>query len=151
MEITYQHHSPHIEITTRFKNINHKTKKFSIYLCWKVYFLNDLYSQVYPLKISFQSTDSCLIIILPPILPLSFFTSIFSLFSMNLVLLTPMHLSPIQFILCMHKMWLLFLYLFFFSSFFLADFLFTYFYCNSSYFGLMSFCAFGNSILGLRV
>lgn len=122
MEITYQHHSPHIDITVRLK----KKKN----LCWKVCFLNDLYSQVYPLKISFQSTDSCLIIILPPILPLSFFTPIFSLFSMNLVLLTPMHLSPIQFILCMHKMWLLFLYLFFFLLSFLW--IFNFFYCNST-------------------
>ena len=144
MEITYQHHSPHIDITVRLKIYIY----IYIYLCWKVYFLNDLYSQVYPLKISFQSTDSCLIIILPPILPLSFFTPIFSLFSMNLVLLTPMHLSPIQFILCMHKMWLLFLYLFFFLLSFLWIFNF---FLLQLYFGLMSFCAFGNSILGLRV
>lgn len=122
MEITYQHHSPHIDITVRLKKKKIFVERFI--------FLNDLYSQVYPLKISFQSTDSCLIFILPPILPLSFFTPIFSLFSMNLVLLTPMHLSPIQFILCMHKMWLLFLYLFFFLLSFLW--IFNFFYCNST-------------------
>ena len=149
MEITYQHHSPHIDITSRFKKYISQDEEIQYISLLKGLFFKYLYSQVYPFKISFQSNDSCLI-------SLFFLQSFLSLFSL---LYSPYFLRIWYYLLlCTSLPFNLFYartkcdYSFpislFSSSFFWWIFKF---FLLHLYFGSMSFCVFGNSTLGLWV